>query len=77
MPSASTNRSNSYCERCLHEPGQQRSGGALASLDAPSQESQLATGSPRLEGLNVSLINPDCHHPQLLSCVNQNQKALV
>ena len=27
-------------ERCLHEPGQQRSVRALASLDAPSQESQ-------------------------------------
>ena len=27
-------------ERCLHEPGQQRSVRALASLDAPSQKSQ-------------------------------------
>ena len=28
------------CERCLHEPGQQRSVGAPASLVTPSQESQ-------------------------------------
>ena len=62
-------------ERCLHEPGQQRSVRALASLDAPSQESQSGRrGVPRLAGSNVCLINPDCHHPQLLELRKLNQK---
>ena len=31
-------------------------------------------GLPRLEGLNVSLINPDCHHPQLLELCELKSK---
>ena len=46
-----------------------------ASLDAPSQESQSGRrGVPRLAGSNVCLINPDCHHPQLLELRKLNQK---
>ena len=49
----------------LHEPGQQRS----------SQESQSGRrGVPRLAGLNVSLINPDYRHHQLLELCELNQK---
>ena len=48
---------------------------ALASLDAPSQESQSGRrGVPRLAGLNVSLINPDYRHRQLLELCELNQK---
>ena len=40
----------------------------FASLGRPSQESQSGRrGVPRLAGPNVGLLNPDCHHPQLLS----------
>ena len=71
MPGALYEPQHHNCERCLHEPGQQRSVGALASLDAPSQESQSGRrGVPRLAGPDVGLIDPDYHHPQLLSCVN-------
>ena len=48
---------------------------ALASLDAPSQESQSGRrGVPRLAGPNVGLIDPDYHHPQLLELCELNQK---
>ena len=48
---------------------------ALASLDAPSQESQSGRrGVPRLAGPNVGLLNPDYHHPQLLELCELNQK---
>ena len=47
----------------------------LASLDAPSQESQSGRrGVPRLAGPNVGLIDPDYHHPQLLELCELNQK---
>ena len=47
----------------------------LASLDAPSQESQSGRrGVPRLAGPNVGLLNPDYHHPQLLELCELNQK---
>ena len=49
--------------------------GPLASLDAPSQESQSGRrGVPRLAGPNVGLIDPDYHHPQLLELCELNQK---
>ena len=67
-----------HYERCLHEPGQQRSVGALASLDAPSQESQSGRrGVPRLAGSNVCLINPDYRNDQLLELRKLKSKALV
>ena len=48
---------------------------ALASLDAPSQESQSGRrGVSRLAGPNVGLIDPDYHHPQLLELCELNQK---
>ena len=47
----------------------------LASLDAPSQESQSGRrGVSRLAGPNVGLIDPDYHHPQLLELCELNQK---
>ena len=66
------------CERCLHEPGLQRSVGAPASLVTPSQESQSGRrGVPRLADLNVCLIDPDYHHHQLLELRKLKSKALV
>ena len=35
-----------------------------------------ATGVPRLAGPNVGLLNPDCHHPQLLELCELNQNRI-
>ena len=77
VPGALRTAAVHHNERCLHEPGQQRSVGALASLDAPSQESQSGRrGVPRLAGPDVGLLNPDYHHHQLLELRKLNQNRI-
>ena len=74
VPGASTNRSTIIASGVYTSQGSSGAS-ALASLDAPSQESQSGRrGVPRLAGPNVGLIDPDYHHPQLLELCELNQK---